>query len=171
MTNNNLVDTLRGIDFLEGFDENHLELLATVAEPVDFESAKVIFREGDSTDHVYLIVSGSVSLEICAPAVGCRRILTIDEGNLLGWSAVLGQSRVTTTARTLSAIKALRINTSQILTLCEHDPRFGYQFMRQVGLGLAKRLKAARLQLLNVFGAESNVAASSKPQIVEGGNA
>ena len=157
MTDSNLVDTLRDIDFLEGFDDEYLEMIATVAEPVDFDSAKVIFREGDVAEHVYLIASGSVSLEICAPAIGCRRILTIDEGNLLGWSAVLGHSRLTATARTLSPTKALRINTSQILTLCEHNPRFGYQFMRRVGHGLAKRLKAARLQLLNVFGSESTV--------------
>ena len=156
MADKKLVDGLKEIEFLEGFDEEFVEMIASIAEPVDFDAGKVIFREGDLADCVYLIASGSVSMEVCAPALGCRRILTMEAGNLLGWSPVLGQSRFTATTRTLSPTRAFRISSSQILTLCEHNPRFGLEFMRRVALGMAKRLRAARLQLLDVFGAESS---------------
>ena len=163
MTEKNLADALREIEFLEGFENEHIELLASIAEPMDFDAAKVIFREGDTAEYVYLIADGSVSLEVCAPAVGCRRILTIDAGNLLGWSPVLGQTRLTATARTLAPTKVFRISSNQILTLCEHNPRFGYEFVQRVALGLAKRLRAARLQLLDVFGSESTVTKPTGP--------
>ena len=42
----------------------------------------------------------------------------------------------------------------QIVTMCEHDPRFGYVFMRRAALALAKRLSATRMQLLDVFGGQ-----------------
>jgi hypothetical protein len=41
------------------------------------------------------------------------------------------------------------------ISLCESDPRLGYELMRRTALALSKRLSAARLQLLDVFGAEA----------------
>lgn len=157
MTEIELLNKLREIEFLEGFDDEYIAMLAAIVEPMDFEAAKVIFREGDPAEHVYLLSSGQVSVEICAPALGCRRILTITEGNLVGWSPVLGQPCLMATARTLTATHVLRMQASQILALFEHNPRFGYVFMNRVALGLAKRLRASQLQLLDVFGSETAV--------------
>jgi len=150
-----LVDVLREVGFLRGIADEYLEKIASVAQLAEFEGTHVIFREGDPAEDIYLITDGSVSLEICAPGIGCRRILTVGKGELLGWSPVLGHSRVTATARTLVATRAIRISGRQMLTLCEHNPRFGYEFMRRAALALAKRLSAARLQLLDVYGTES----------------
>jgi CRP-like cAMP-binding protein len=154
MTDLDLLQTLRETGFLQGVDEEYLAQIAAIAKCVDFPVGKVIFREGETASQIYFVVSGSVSLEICAPGVGCKRILTVRDGDLLGWSPVLEQSRVTATARTLSPTRAVEINAGQILTLCEHNPRFGYIFMRRAALALAKRLSATRLQLLDVYGSE-----------------
>jgi CRP-like cAMP-binding protein len=161
MSDRSLVDVLRKIGFLDGIGDEHLERIASVAEMVQFEDGKLIFREGEPADDVYLLISGSVSLEVCAPALGCRRILTVGPGEMLGWSPVLGQPRLTATARTLSPTQAVRVNANQILTLCQHDPGFGYEFTRRVALALAKRLRAARLQLLDVYGVETPPAEQS----------
>ena len=156
MATKSLVDVLRGVEFFEGIDEAYLEQFASIAEIVEYDAGQQIFRSGEPAEDVYLVTSGSVSLEICASGVGCRRILTIDEGEMLGWSPVLQQPRLTATARTLAPTRTVRIPASQLLTICEHNTRFGYEFMRRVALALARRLKAARLQLLDVYGAESN---------------
>jgi CRP/FNR family cyclic AMP-dependent transcriptional regulator len=145
-------EVLRRLRILDGLDEEHLVQLADVAEQVQFAEGEVIFREGDPATDVYLIVDGSVSLEVCAASVGCRRILTITEGELLGWSPVLDQTRLSATARALEPTRAVRLNGKQVLAQCEHNPRFGYEFMRRAALALANRLNATRLQLLNVYG-------------------
>jgi CRP-like cAMP-binding protein len=147
-----MAKTLRELRFLSGVSEEHLEQLAKTARYVDFPEGKVIFREGEPASHIFLIVRGNVSLEIAAPGVGCRRILTVSTGELLGWSPVLGQSRLTATARALADTRAIELSGRQLLTLCEHNPRFGYEFMRRAALALAKRLNATRMQLLDVFG-------------------
>ena len=41
---------------------------------------------------------------------------------------------------------------SQLASICEHNPRFGYEFMKRTALALATRLSATRLQLLDIFG-------------------
>jgi len=149
-----VLSALRGIYALDGMQQPHLQQLAGIAEEVNFPAGTLIFHEGDPATHVYLIVAGSISLEICAPGVGCRRILTVGDGELLGWSPVLEQARLTATARTQAATRAVKINGPRLLALCEQDPRFGYEFMRRAALALAKRLSATRLQLLNVYGSE-----------------
>jgi CRP-like cAMP-binding protein len=150
-------DILRDLDFLESVGDEFLEKLAKIARKVVFPANHVIFREGDPADTLYVICAGNVSLEICASGIGCRRILTVGEGEMLGWSSLLEQNRLTATARTLTETTAVAISGSQIRTLCEHNPRFGYEFMGRAALALAKRLIATRLQLLDVFGSQMPV--------------
>ena len=152
MTEKELLEILRGTGFLHGFAEDHLEKLAQFARLVAMPEGQVVFREGEPTANIYLVVSGNISLEICSPGIGCRRILTVGDGELLGLSPVLEQVRLTSTARTLTPVEMIEINAGQIVAMCEHDPRFGYIFMRRFALALAKRLNATRIQLLDVFG-------------------
>jgi CRP/FNR family cyclic AMP-dependent transcriptional regulator len=152
MNEQELLQSLREIGFCQEMDDAVLEQLGGIARPVEFPLGRVIFREGDAATNMYLIRSGHVALEICAPSVGCKRILTLGAGDLLGWSAALRENHLTATARSIEVTEAIELNAAQILTLCEHSPRFGYQFMRQAALALAQRLSATRLQLLNVYG-------------------
>ncbi len=152
---------LRECQFTSEIGEEHLEELAAVASWITYPAGTVVFREGEMCSVIYLIIDGSVSLEICAPGTGCRRILTVGKGELLGWSPVLEQSPLTATARTLVDTTAVQIHAGQVLTLCEHNPRFGYEFMRRAALALARRLSATRLQLLNVYGTEMPSVAES----------
>ena len=95
MEADSLVETLRDVDFLQGINDEHLQSIASVARLVDIDESKVIFREGEPATNVFLIANGNVSLEISAPGVGRRRILTVGKGELLGWSPVLEQCRLT----------------------------------------------------------------------------
>lgn len=152
MEKQDLLEALRNVSFLHGIADEHLVKLAQVARLVRQEEGKVIFREGEPASNIFLIVDGTVSLEICSPGLGCRRVLTAGAGELLGWSPVLEQVRLTSTARAITPVTLIEINGGQIIAMCEHDSRFGYTFMRRSALALAKRLNATRLQLLDVFG-------------------
>lgn len=145
---------LRECGFLRDVAPEDLAQFAAIAKPVEIGEGELILREGELAKDVYVILSGKASLEICAPGVGCRRFMTLSDGDLLSWSAVLDQTRVTATIRAISPIKAIIIDGRQLLTLCEHDPKFGFAFMRRVALAMAHRLTAARMQLMNVFGTE-----------------
>lgn len=154
MSENALTEQLRQFRFLQEIEDEDLSRLAAIARLVEFPAGKVLYREGQSLSNIYLILSGSASIEICAAGIGCRRIMTVSAGDLLGISPAVGRARSTGTIRTLAPMKAIELNASQVLTLCEHNPRFGYEFMRQVAVTVSQRLNATRLQLLDVFGGE-----------------
>ncbi|MCA9184059.1 MAG: Crp/Fnr family transcriptional regulator [Pirellulaceae bacterium] len=152
MTEKTTFEILRELEFLTGIADEYLQKIAALATLESHDANVTVFREGDPASNIYLVIEGKISLEICAAGIGCRQILTVSQGDLLGWSPVLEQSRLTATARTLTPTQLLRIPGSQIVTLCEHNPRFGYEFMRRAAIALAKRLTAARVQLLDVYG-------------------
>ncbi len=145
---------LRSLRLLERFPEELLAPLAAIASVESFPAGAVLFRQGDAARTSYLVIEGTVALEVCAPGVGCKRILTVTSGELLGWSPVLEQEHLTATARALTPTRAVAMDGRQVLALCEHNPRFGYEFMRRTALALARRLNATRLQLLDVYGPE-----------------
>lgn len=153
MGNHELMDALRDVRFLHGVADEHLVELAKIAKLVSFKSNEIIFREGEVAAKAYLVMSGRVSLQICAPSVGCRNILTLGPGEILAWSAVLDQTLLTATARAVESATLVEVHAGLLHGLCDHDPRFGYEFMRRTALALAKRLNATRLQLLDVYGA------------------
>ncbi len=80
MTNESLIETLRAIRFLHGIGPMHLERISKIAQLRDFKGGDIIFRQGDAAQYVYLVVSGKVSLEICAAGTGCKQILTAGPG-------------------------------------------------------------------------------------------
>lgn len=156
MTEQETLAELRRTACLTNAAEADLNQLVDFARRVALAANTIVFHEGDAANELFLIVRGSVALEICAPGIGCRRIATVDPGELLGWSPVLDNLYLTATARTIAPTEMIALPKADVLALCERSPRFGYVFMKGVAATLARRLSAARLQLLNVFGNESD---------------
>jgi CRP-like cAMP-binding protein len=152
VNSDDLIDTLREIRFLHDIGQMRLEQIANIARLRDFKHGDIVFRQGDPAQSIYLVARGNVSLEICAAGAGCKPILTLGAGELLGWSSVLEQTCYTARARALEQTRLVEINVAQLLTMFNHDPQFGYELMHRTALALAKRLSATRMQLLNVYG-------------------
>jgi CRP-like cAMP-binding protein len=152
MSNQPIVETLGGISFLHDISHEFLEQIASVAKVRDYDEGATVFREGDPATAVDLVVSGNVSLEICAPGVGCKRVLTVGSGEVLAWSGLLENSRLTATARALEATRVVEINSAQLLSMCERNPALGYEIMRRAMLAVSGRLSATRMQLVDVYG-------------------
>jgi CRP-like cAMP-binding protein len=131
----------------------HVEQIAKISRLRDCRENDVVFRQGDAAGYLYLVVHGNVSLEICAAGTGCKQIFTVGPGELLGWSSVLEQLSYIARARALENTRLIEINVTQLLSICEQDPQFGFKLMREVAMSLAKRLSATRMQLLDVYGA------------------
>lgn len=154
MTEEDVLQKLRSIHLLDKLPDELLTPLSEISRVEEFPAGAVIFRQGDPAKTVFLLTEGNVSLEICAPGVGCRRILTVAPGELLGWSPALDLDRMTATARALSMTRAIAADGRQLLAICEQHPRFGYEFMKRAALALSRRLNATRLQLLDVYGGQ-----------------
>lgn len=152
MSDTSMIDTLKSNSFFSKFPEDHLDQLLSIAREVEYRAREEIFHEHEPAKDVYLITSGKAALVICEAGLGCRQIMEVKTGDLIGWSPLLDRPRLSDTARTISPVKAIAFDGVKLLKLCEDNPQFGYQLMRQTARLLSERLNAVRWQLVNVHG-------------------
>ena len=156
MTHDNVRTVLGGSCFGDELSEESLEQLASVSRLVDFPTDHFVFREGEPASSICIIDEGMVSIEIGSPA-GRVRLLTLGQGELLGWSPILRHERLTASARTMSPTRAVEIEAAQLLSLFDSDKRLGYDFLRATIAAMAKRLNATLLQLVDIYGASQSI--------------
>jgi CRP-like cAMP-binding protein len=149
---NDLLKLIRGLELFQDLADKQLEQVAAIAKKVQFPAQHNIFLEHEPAKDVFIIIEGDVSLVICTPRVGCRQLMVVHAGELIGWSPLVGRARLSDTARTLTPTTVIAMNGDKLLTLCAEDPRFGFEFMHRAAQTLASRLSATRLQLLNMCG-------------------
>lgn len=147
----NVLEALREMEFTSEFNAKELQKVADISTYVTFSEGATIFQEGDTSDLVYLIIEGDVSLTTKVPGHGQVVILTVGKGQLLGWSSLFRPNRKTAGARTNKPTKAVAINATHLIDLCKEDTALGSQVMWQVADVIAGRLRAARAQLLDMF--------------------
>lgn len=136
--------------FLEGLPEKYIDMLSKLAFEVHFDQDEVVFREGDPSSLFYLILDGKIALEMGAPG---RQIIiqTLEAGDELGWSSLLENTSKQFRARCLEPVRALAFDGARVVNLCEGDHEFGYHIMRRTLALVAERLRATRLQTLDVY--------------------
>lgn len=144
-----LAQVLAKLRFSASLPEEVLERLSTFAILREYPAGSHIFHEGDIGDSLLIISSGRIALEMNVPGRGNRRILTLGPGDLVAWSSLLADGRMTTSAMALEDTQVVVISASEVLSACGTNRDFGYFFMRRVACALAERLQATRLQLLD----------------------
>ena len=136
--------------FLVGLPESDIAKLTELAFAVRFQPEQIIFREGDPSSFFYLVVTGHIALELQAPG-RVFRIETVGDGEDLGWSSLLESVNKQFQARCLEPTSALAFDGPRLIALCQDDAEFGFRLMRKVVATVADRLRATRLQLLDVY--------------------
>ncbi|MCC7405166.1 MAG: cyclic nucleotide-binding domain-containing protein [Bdellovibrionales bacterium] len=137
----------------KGLDETQLSSLASEAKVKSFRAGQYLAHEGESADAFYLLLDGRV--EILTDAGAKKQVLqTIGPGEVFGWSWIVPPYRWNFDARAAVASRALVLAGQPLRVRCEEDPRFGYQLMKRFATIMVSRLRATRLQVLDVYGRE-----------------
>ena len=147
------INVLNSSSFFADFPEDQLQNLVDISREIEYRAFEEMFHEDEPAKDVYLITGGKVALVICVTGKGCRQIMEVKEGDLIGWSPLLERPRLSDTARTLTPVTALAFDGEKLLQLCRENPDFGYEFMRRTACVLSDRLNAVRWQLVDLHGA------------------
>lgn len=119
--------------------------LVSQAVAGEFESGEVIFRENASASELLLILTGSVALEMSVSGRGKVRLISLGPGDWVGWSALMGGGRMTTSALALTKTQVAKFSADGLRQMCDQNPDIGYPLMKCVAQSLANRLVATRL--------------------------
>lgn len=141
------VEEMERVEFVRGLGQSYLNQIAMKAQLKECSEGAVLFSEGQDSPFLYFVLSGQIGLEIRMPEGRLIQVATAGEGDLLGWSPVLGRRGMTATGRAKTPCRLAVLEVAAILALCEHDPRFAVAFHRQIALVLSDRLYATRRYL------------------------
>jgi CRP-like cAMP-binding protein len=134
-----------------GMEQRYLQILAGCARNVRFESTDVIFREGEQANEFYLIRTGKVALQLFADRRGPLTILTLEEGDVLGWSWLSPPYRWKFTACALETTRAISLDGKCLREKAEADHELGYELLKRFVHVIEDRVRATSLQLMSVY--------------------
>ena len=144
-----LMAQVSGNGFFAGLAQDHLEFLVESSELKEFQKGQVLFRQGEHADRFYLVLDGTISVEIPALQGPALQLQQLGRGKILGWSWLIAPYRWDFQARILHDAKVIEFNGVLILERCEADHSFGYDlFKRFTGL-MSERLLAARRKMMD----------------------
>ncbi|MCJ7827054.1 MAG: cyclic nucleotide-binding domain-containing protein [Demequinaceae bacterium] len=139
--------------FFKGLDPDLIEFLAGCARNVHFSEGEIVFKEGAKADTFYVIRKGRVKIQVHHPVGGGNVFDTAEAGDVLGWTWLVPPYKWLFDATASEETSAVAFDGSCLRDKCENDPAVGYALMKRVMLVMYDRLRAARMRLLDLYGA------------------
>ncbi len=155
MTHTNLTERLGGLHFTAQLSAAAREALAKIARERTIANGEYLCREGQSVNELLLIARGHVGLDMFVPGRGQVRVMTLGPGEVLAWSAVVGNQGATATGLALEETQVIAFPDDALINLCQTNYEIGYPIMRELAKDISRRLVASRLQLLDLFEEQS----------------
>jgi CRP/FNR family cyclic AMP-dependent transcriptional regulator len=140
--------------FGAGLSPETVARLAGIAALRDVEVGEELTREGQVTESLAIVLSGRVALRMLVPDRGMVTILTVEPGDVVGWSAVVAPHRGTSTAIAIEPVRVLELPGERLRALLRSDHALAASVYPRLLQAVSRRLSATRMQLLDLFARE-----------------
>ena len=127
---------LQGVDILVDTETENLAKIAAIAREVRFEEGATIFKEGEPSDALYIVVEGTVSVR-----KGSQEIGLVKDKETVGSTNLFEQTPRTLTLVALTRTTTLKIEREDLFDLLADH----FDIVR----GILKRLSRIISQLLD----------------------
>lgn len=141
-------EALRSVPLFRGLSPKQLESIHAVAQTQELPKEAVLFREGDTGDSLYLILSGRVRAVLMAED-GREVILAyLGPGEIVGEMALFNpEERRTATVVTAESSKVLILSGHQIMEVLLQNPPIAISLLRT----LTQRLRDTSNRIANLI--------------------
>jgi len=150
-TDTDLRDRLAATWLTHELDQTARAELARIGRLVKLPAGSVLMREGEVNDVMAIVLEGRVSLRMRVPERGQVTIVTIEVGDVVGWSAVVPPYHATSTAVALVDTELAQFDGPQLRQALATNAGLAAQLYPVLLQTVARRLEGTRLQLLDLF--------------------
>lgn len=142
-------ELIRRYPYFSGISLERLNMLANMAEEVEFEPDFYFHHEGDDIDKVYIIVEGDISLVTSFPQQDKEVVInTLSTGDVFGWTSLLPPFTAGAGAKSISKCKLIEFKSSQLREKFDEDYEFGYLMMIKIAQIIRERLDSVVIETL-----------------------
>ncbi|HEX6869168.1 MAG TPA: cyclic nucleotide-binding domain-containing protein [Candidatus Limnocylindrales bacterium] len=125
--------------------------LASLAVMTSVPLGATVIREGAAVDALGVVVEGRLAIRLAVPGRDVVTVLTIEPGDLVGWSALVPPYRATSTIVALEPTTIVTFPGERLRPAMDVEPALAVVVLRGVLEAVARRLAATRTQLLDLF--------------------
>lgn len=126
--------------------------LAALADLRAFRAGDVLMREGEQSEFLGVVLDGRLGLRLRVPERAPVTILTVEPGDVVGWSAVVPPHRSTSTVVALTDAELAYFEARALREALADDDSLAAEFYPGLLGAVSRRLEGTRLQLLDLFG-------------------
>jgi len=142
---------LRDHEFTRGLGDAQIATLASLASEVTFEDNEVVLVEGERSQAFYLVLTGSVSVEL-RTASYVVTVQALGPGKVFGWSALLEDHDTLFQVRAREKTTALRLDGAHLKAACYRDTLLGTEVLQRALAVVAGRVKATEIRFAEMCG-------------------
>jgi CRP-like cAMP-binding protein len=149
-----LASRLAATWFGSGLSEASVERLAEMAREYETPARARLLREGDETKELSVLIEGRVALTEHVAGRGSVTLMTVEPGDVFGWSALITPFKATSTVVSLEPVKVIAIDAAALRDEVRANFVMAAGIYPRLLEALARRLGATRHQLLDLYGSE-----------------
>ena len=153
MSGDDLTTILKASWFAADLSPEACARLATLGTMTSFAEGQVLVHEGATCTTLGVVVDGRIALRIRLPGGHDRTILTVEPGDVFGWSAILPPSVATSTGIAVVPTRAVMFDGERLREAFATDCDLAAAIYSRLLVTVARRLVATRTQLLDLYGA------------------
>jgi CRP/FNR family cyclic AMP-dependent transcriptional regulator len=153
-----LATRLGGTWFGGGLAPRDRERLVVGARLRPFGIGEILLREGAECDSFGVLLTGLLGMQVLVPGRGTVTLLTVEPGDVYGWSALVAPHRSTSTVLGIEPGEALVFDAAELRGLLHEDDALAATLYPRILQALGRRLTATRFQLLDLYARERDYA-------------
>lgn len=146
-----IADALRASPFTADLGRSDRRRLASLATLRTVAVGDALLREGEETPWLGIVVDGRVALRLLVPGRGPITVLTVEAGDLFGWSALVPPYRSTSSAIAVAPTRVVLFEAAALREALASDEDLAAAIHPRLLQIVVRRLGATRAQLLDLF--------------------
>jgi CRP-like cAMP-binding protein len=132
-----------------------LTTLAGIARAYEAPAGAQLLAEGDHTPELSLLIKGRVTLSQRMPGREPVILMTVEAGDIFGWTALLPPYAATSTVTATEPVEVIAFDGTRLRKAVGMDALLAACVYRQALDAVARRLFAAFGQMLDVYRADT----------------
>lgn len=137
--------------FTAGLSGEERGRLAALGRLVAIPEGTTVLEEGMPCTSLGVVVSGRVALRLRLPGGEDRTIMTVDPGDIFGWSAVMPPAIATSTVVAVLPTNAVMFDGDRLRRALASDCSLSAALYQRLLVSVVRRLGATRTQLLDLY--------------------
>jgi CRP/FNR family transcriptional regulator, cyclic AMP receptor protein len=134
----------------QSLNTEQIAILATRIDEVRLASGRILFRQGEPGDSIYLLLSGQIVIRLGATTTDERTLAKLEAGAIFGEMGPLTDAPRTATAMAVADSHLWRVSASSLHDALQHGEAWATSLLLATAQVLGRRVAAMNEELIKL---------------------